>query len=172
VKSRKKVSEPTVDDIIDSRIIQMLGISRKIAGEHNTVPCVDGIVIPSQSGEPNYDDPEEMLNYIAQVLKQEKEQIARDRRIIDHLYIATKEILGKPSVEPEQKLNKAVNLFGKISADRFRFRSLNVHDLSMKRVVTPLMNSIVDTMTPNTKQMMDQARQDRLRSHGGALPPL
>jgi hypothetical protein len=116
----------------------MLGTSRKIAAEYNTVPCVDGIVIPSQSGEPIYDNPEEMLQHIAQVLRQEKEQmIARDKRIIDHLHIAMKEILDKPKIEPEQKLNKALDLFGKFSADRFRFKPLNVHDLPVKRVVTP-----------------------------------
>ena len=83
----------------------MLGISKKIVGELNTLPCVDGIVIPSQSGKPTYDHPKEMLQHMAQVLKQEKDQVTRDKRIIDHIYIAVKEILEKPKMKPEQKLN-------------------------------------------------------------------
>ena len=42
----------------------------------------------------------------------------------------------------------------------------------MERIVTLLMGTIVRMMTTNTKQLLSQARQDRLRNTGGLQPPL
>ena len=106
-----------------------------------------------------------------QALKHQQQQIARDKRTIDHVNIAMRKILEKPNLEPEQKLNKALELLERISNDRFMFKQLNVHKPTMERIVTPLRNSIIGTMTSNTKQMMDQARQNRQKNYGSALPP-
>jgi hypothetical protein len=135
------------------------------------VPCIDGFVVPSQPGKSNYDNPEEMVLHMAQVLRHQKEQIARDKKVVDHLNIVMREILEKPKIGPEQKLNKALELFGRISNDRFMLKQLNVYELTVGRIVTPLMNSIIDTMTSDTKQMMDQARQNRQKNYGSVLPP-
>jgi hypothetical protein len=108
---------------------------------------------------------------MTQVLKHQKEQIARDKKVVDHLHIAMREILEKPKIRPEQKLNKALELFGRISNDRFMLKQINVYELTVGRIVTPLMNSIIGTMTHDTKQMMNQARQNRQESYGSILPP-
>jgi hypothetical protein len=153
------------------RLIQLLNASRNIVEEHHTVPCIDGVVVPLQLGKPNYDSPEEMVQHMEQALKHQQQQIARDKRTIDHVNIAMRKILEKPNLEPEQKLNKALELLERISNDRFMLKQLNVHKLTMERIVTSLRNSIIDTMTSNTKQMMDQARQNRQKNYGSALPP-
>ena len=90
-----KPKEVTVDAILEARIIQLLNASRKIVEEHHTVPCIDGVVVPSQPGKPNYDNPEEMVQHMAQALKHQKEQIARDKRTIDHLNIAMRRNFGE-----------------------------------------------------------------------------
>ena len=169
-KSRK-TKEITIGTILEGRIIQVLSASRKIAAEDHTVPCINGIVLPSQPGKSNYDNPEEMVQHMTQALKHQKEQIARDKKVVDHLHIALREILEKPKIRPEQKLDKALELFGRISNDRFMLKQINVYDLTVGRIVTPLMNSIIDTMTHDTKQMMNQARQNRQESYGSTLPP-
>ena len=158
-KSRK-IEKVTVDAILETRLIQLLNASRNIVEEHHTVPCIDGVVVP-QLGKPNYNNPEEMVQHMEQALKHQQQQIARDKRTIDHVNIAMRKILEKPNLEPEQKLNKALELLERISNDRFMLKQLNVHKLTMERIVTSLRNSIIDTMTSNTKQMMDQARQEQ-----------
>ena len=59
-----------------------------------------------------------------------------------------------------------------IATDRFGLRSHDIHKLSMERIVTLLVGTIVRMMTTNTKQLLSQARQDRLRNTGGLQPPL
>ena len=148
-------------------MLKMVTEGHRIAKDEDTIPCINGIILPTTT--PIYDNAEQLLRKVAEVITKEQLQIANEKNVITNLKHIIEVILHNKNTTPEQKLYKLLEVFGSFQNDLGGLKRHNIHHLPMERVVKPLMDTLTRQLNPSTKRMLQEALNN---SDGPRPPPL